>query len=242
MNTHHKKIMLSLTIMLAILLSGCMYPSDEKAVRENPYADQVETVQKAVDSYHETNNGLLPIKTRDLETDRYIKYPIDFSKIVPAFTEKIPSNAYENGGIFQYILVDVDENPTVKLVDLRTAERIRELHLRRQINGNLPFKEAVGENVYEIDYKKMGFEAPLMIESPYSTAQLPIIVSGDGNFYVDYSIDLNRILNEQNPEVKPGDDIRFLLEEESLVVPAYSLPYTVNEQNEPVFMANIPGK
>lgn len=242
MNTHHTKITLLLTIMMTVLLSGCMYPSDEKAVRENPYEDQVDTIQKAVNSYKESNGGLLPIKTRDLETDRYIKYPIEFSKIVPGYTEKVPSNAYENGGIFQYILVDVEENPTVKLVDLRTAERIRELHLRRQINGSLPFKDAVGENVYEIDYEKMGFKSPLMIDSPYSNAQLPIVVSGDGNFYVDYSIDLNRILNEKKPDVKQGDDIRYLLEQDNLVVPAYSLPYTVNEENEPVFMANIPGK
>ena len=85
--------------------------------------------------------GLLPIKTRELETDIYIKYPIEFSKIVPAYTEKIPSNAYETGGIYQYVLIDVETNPTVKLVDLRSAERIRELNLRKNINGRVPFKD-----------------------------------------------------------------------------------------------------
>ena len=84
-----------------------------------------------MDAYQENNGGLLPIKTRDMETDIYIKYPIEFSKIVPAYTEKIPSNAYEKGGIFQYVLMDVETNPTVKLVDLRVAERIRELNLRK---------------------------------------------------------------------------------------------------------------
>lgn len=242
MKAHQTKLAVLLTILMTLVLSGCMYPGDEKATNENPYEDQVETIQKAVDTYKESSGGLLPIKTRDLETDRYIKYPIEFSKIVPAYTEKIPSNAYENGGIFQYILVDVEENPTVKLVDLRIAERIRELNLRRQINGSLPFKEAVGENVYEIDYEKMGFKSPLMVDSPYSNVQLPIVVSGNGNFYVDYSIELNKILSEKKPDVKQGDDIRYLLEEDNLVVPAYSLPYTVNEENEPVFVANIKGR
>ena len=66
-----------------------MYVSARKQRQEIPYADQLESMQKAVDAYQENSGGLLPIKTRDLETDIYIKYPIEFSKIVPAYTEKI---------------------------------------------------------------------------------------------------------------------------------------------------------
>ncbi|MFS0687918.1 hypothetical protein AB1K89_01545 [Sporosarcina sp. 179-K 8C2 HS] len=237
MNMIRKRSILFLSIAaVLLLLSGCMYPADDKAVRENPYEDQIEAIQKAVNAYKENTGGLLPIKTREEETDLYIKYPIEFSKIVPAYTEKIPSNAYENGGIYQYVLMDVEEKPTVKLVDLRTAERIRDLNLRRHINGKLPFKEPVGENVYEIDFEAMGFKEPLKVESPYSDALLPIVVGGDGHFYVDYSIDLNRILQEEKPNVKEGEDIRHLLSESNPILPAYSLPYTVNEKNEPVFM------
>jgi len=42
----------------------------------------------------------------------------------------IPGNAYEKGGIFQYIIWDPENNPTVKLVDLRSAEKIRDLNIR----------------------------------------------------------------------------------------------------------------
>ncbi|WP_363322190.1 hypothetical protein [Sporosarcina highlanderae] len=231
-----KRVALLLSLLTVIILAGCMYPGDEKERREIPYEDQIEAIQKAVNAYKENNGGLLPIKTREQETDLYIKYPIEFSKLVPAYTEKIPSNAFETGGIYQYVLMDVEENPTVKLVDLRIAERIRELNLRKHINGKLPFKEAVGENVYEIDFEAMGFKEPLKIESPYSDALLPIVVGGDGNFYVDYSIDLNRILSEEKRNVKEGEDIRYLLSDDYPIVPAYSLPYTVNDQNEPVFM------
>ena len=184
------------------------------------------------------SGGLLPIKTRELETDIYIKYPIEFSKIVPAYTEKIPSNAYETGGIYQYVLIDVETNPTVKLVDLRSAERIRELNLRKNINGKVPFKDAVGDNVYAIDFKAMGFKEPLTVPSPYSETMLPLVIGGDGIFYIDYSIDLNRILKEEKPDVKEGEDIRYLLSDNYPVLPAYSLPYTVNENNEPIFMKN----
>lgn len=219
-------------------MSGCMYPQDEMESKQRPYEDQLETVQKAVDTYREQSQGLLPIKTRDMDIDQYIKYPIDFTKIVPSLTEKIPSNAYEQGGIYQYVLMDVEENPTVKLVDLRVAERIRELILRKTVNGVLPFKDPVqeGANVYEVDFEKMGLKEPLTVESPYSDAHLPLVVGGDGNFYIDYSIDLNRILEKEKPDVKPGEDIRFLLSDKNPILPAYSLPYTVNDNNEPIFM------
>ena len=236
MKVMKKHVKLLVMASIVFLLAGCMYPEDDRASQEIPYADQLGFIQKAVEAYQKDTGGLLPIKTRDADTDIYIKYPIEFEKIVPAYTEKIPGNAYETGGIYQYVLMDVEADPTVKLVDLRSAERIRELNLRKTINGRVPFKEPVGENVYTVDFETMGFEEPLTVPSPYSETLLPIVIGGDGHFYIDYSIDLNRILKEQQPDVKKGDDIRYLLAEDHAVLPAYSLPYTVNEENEPIFM------
>ena len=237
-NAMKRFILLPLIAVVSLVLSGCLYPQGEKESKQIPYEDQLEAVQKAVDTYQAQSDGLLPIKTRDMETDQYIKYPIDFTKIVPSLTEKIPSNAYEQGGIYQYVLMDVDENPTVKLVDLRVAERIRELILRKTVNGTLPFKDPVeeGANVYEVDFKKMGLDKPLTVESPYSEAHLPLVVGGDGKFYIDYSIDLSRIIDSENPSIEQGEDIRYLLVNEYPILPAYSLPYTVDEKNEVVFM------
>lgn len=232
-----RKLRLLLMTALVLLLSACMSPVDKDGSGSIPYDDQIDIVQRAIDSYQEKSGGLLPIKTRELETDIYIKYPIEFSKIVPEFTEKIPSNAYEKGGIFQYVLMDVETDPKVKLVDLRVAERIRDLNLRKNVTGGkIPFKDAVGEGAYTVDFKAMGFDKPLTVPSPYSDIHLPLIVGGNGLFYVDYSIDLNKILQEEKPAVKQGDDIRYLLSERSHIIPAYSLPYTVNEDNEPIFL------
>lgn len=236
MKLKRKHFGLTVIMSVVLFLSGCMYPGEESAGKEIPYADQLELIQKAVNAYQKDSGGLLPIKTRDMETDIYIKYPIEFAKIVPAYTEKIPTNAYENGGIYQYVLSDVETDPTVKLVDLRSAERIRELNLRKNINGRVPFKDSVGEFVYTVDFEAMGFKEPLTVPSPYSDVLLPIVIGGDGHFYIDYSIDLNRILEERQPEVREGEDIRYLLADEHPVLPAYSLPYTVNEKNEPIFM------
>jgi hypothetical protein len=218
------------------MLAGCMYPDEQKAENQIPYEDQLNMVQAAVNRYQEASGGLLPIKTRDMETDQYIKYPIEFSKIVPAYTEKIPSNAFENGGIYQYVLMDVEENPTVKLVDLRTAEKIRELNIRKGVNGFAPISDVIVDNVYKLNYEMMGYKKEQTVPSPYSNVELPLVITGDGTIYVDYSIELNRILTEEKPDVKAGEDIRYLLTERYPVVPAYSLPYTVNENNEPVFL------
>lgn len=235
------KILFSLLFVL--LLSGCLYPGDDPGNGKIPYDDHIESIQRAVDAFQQDSGGLLPIKTKDSKTDQYIKYPIEFSKIIPKYTEKIPASAFENGGIFQYVLRDVEVDPTVKVVDLRAAELIRDLNLRKTMNGGkIPYKEEVGVGVYEIDFDAFGYKKPLTLESPYSEAHLPIVVGGDGNFYIDYSIDLSRILQDKEIEVIEGEDIRYLLEERSNVLPAYSLPYTINEQREPVFMSRTSNK
>lgn len=231
-----KNTMMMIFFSMTVLLTGCMYAGEDEAQGRIPYDEHIESMQRAVDAFQTDSGGLLPIKTKEGDTDKYIKYPIEFSKIVPKYTEKIPASAYEKGGLFQYVLIDVEENPTVKVVDLRAAEMIRDLNLRKTMNAGTPFKDEIGQGVYEIDFKALGFKSPLTLESPYSDAHLPLVVGGDGNFYVDYSIDLNRILSEGDVTVQQGEDIRYLLDERSSVVPAYSLPYTVNDDNEPIFM------
>ncbi|WP_075617667.1 hypothetical protein [Paenisporosarcina indica] len=226
-----------IAMFAAILMSGCMYPDSERAENEKPYDDQLTSVQVAVEKFQEATNGMLPIKNRDQDVDQYIKYPIDFEKIVPAYLSEIPPNAYENGGLFQYVIMDVEENPTVKVVDLRSAEKIRELNIKLGINGYGPIAEQVDKNVYKLDYKVMGYEDEQTVPSPYSDVNLPLVATGDGTIYIDYSIDLNRILQEDKPKVTPGEDIRYLLVDKYPVVPAYSLPYTVNEKNEPEFLS-----
>lgn len=214
-----------------------MYPNSARTENQLPYEDQLNSVQQAVEKYQEASGGLLPIKTRDQDVDQYIKYPIEFEKIVPAYLSKTPPNAYESGGVFQYVIMDVEENPTVKLVDLRIADKIRDLRMKIGVNGYGPIDVKVAENVYTLDYEIMGFREEQTVPSPYSDVNLPLVATGDGNVYIDYSIDLGRILREEKPDVKPGEDIRYLLVDKYPILPAYSLPYTVNEDNEPVFMA-----
>lgn len=221
---------------LILLLSACGYKSGYEPDNVNPYPEQLEQVQSAVNQFSENSGGLLPIKTREADVDQYIKYPVDFTKLVPSFMGQVPPNSFEAGGIYQYVLRDVEENPTVKLVDLRGTEVLRDLNFRRSVNGYAPIAETIAEGVYKLDYKTMGYKSEITVPSPYSSTQLPLIAIGTGEIFIDYSIELYKILQETDEEIKPGTDIRYLLEQDSPIVPAYSLPYTVNENNEPVFM------
>lgn len=232
-----KTSLLLLLVSMTLLLSACMYPDSELAERQIPYEDQLISVQNGVNQYRSASGGLLPIKTRDVDVDKYIKYPIDFAKIVPAHISKIPKNAFETGGIFQYILVDVEENPTVKLVDLRIAETIRSVNIRKSANGGrAPISATVADNVYKFNYTVMGFKEEPMVVSPYSGRNLPLVITGSGEVFVDYSMDLFSALQEYEGELEEGEDIRFLLYEDNPIVPAYSLPYTIDENGEPIFL------
>nr|WP_034645646.1 hypothetical protein [Bacillus methanolicus] len=227
----------SLIVIFSAILSGCMYPKEKLAENQVPYDDQVQSVQSAVDRFQKDNGGILPIKTRDSSTPIYQKYPIDFQKIVSKYIAEPPGNSYESGGVFQYVLVDVETNPTVKIFDLRIAETIREINLRIKASGYPPYKEKLAENVYSIDFKKLGYKEEPVATSPYSNQNLPFIVTGNAEVIVDYRSDLYKMLQSTKHSYKPGDDIRELLVKNSVFVPAYSLPYTIDPKtNEPIFL------
>lgn len=233
-----KLAMLSMTAVLSFLLAGCMYPEDKLSQNQTPYQDQVNSVQSAVDQFQEDNGGILPIKTREEDTPIYQKYPIDFKKISPKYMAEPPGNSFESGGIFQYVIMDAEEDPKVKLFDLRMAEAIRDIKVRIKLQGYPPYKEKIADNVYTLNYAALGFKEEPLAVSPYTSRDLHFVVSGNGDVYVDYLPDLyEAVENNKEHGYKEGDDIRSLLGKDSLFVPAYSLPYTINAKGEPIFLA-----
>lgn len=233
-----KKKNFVLFILVVFLLTGCMYPEDELTKNQVPYKDQIMSVQSAVSQFQKDSGGLLPIKTKEGTTPIYQKYPIDFEKIVPRYMSGVPGNAFENGGIFQYVLVDVETNPTVKLLDLRITETIRDIKLRLNANGGYPpYKVEISKNVYSLDFTKLGYKEEPVAISPFSGLNLPFVVDVNGEIYVDYRSDLFKIIKEKNIQTFQRNDIRYLLVEDSMFVPAYSLPYTFDEKTkEPIFL------
>src|SRR5690625_4215555 len=167
-------------LFILFLLSGCLYPQSELEKNQVTNESQLQAVQQAVETYKEENNGLVPIKTKPNETPTFEKYLIDFSILKEAnILTEIPGNANENGGIYQYAILNPEEEAQVKLIDLRITEEIRRVNVQLDLYRNEhmypPFGEKLAKDVYTIDYKKLGLESAPHIKSPYSDNNLPLI-------------------------------------------------------------------
>jgi len=232
-----RSLIAMLVSLFAVVLSGCMYPEDKLVQNQIPYQAQVQTVQEAVTKFKDENGGILPIKNSEETTPIYQKYLIDFKKITPKYLSEPPGNAFESGGVFQYVIVNAENNPEVKMFDLRISEMISELKMRINVQGYPPYKERVADGVYTLDYGKLGYEEEPFVVSPYTNKKLSFVINGQAEIFVDYRPDLAEALKKAGTEYQPGEDIRETLLKDSVFVPAYSLPYTVDgNTREPIFL------
>ncbi|UTH01389.1 hypothetical protein KFV05_06560 [Macrococcoides canis] len=223
-----------LLLLLSLLLGGCMYPKEKLAHNQVAPQDQLNMVQSAVENYQKDTGGLLPLKDRDQTYEIYLKHPVDFGKLKPKYLSQLPGSSFEMGGYYQYVMMDVDKNPKVMLVDLRTSDTLKNLRIRLETKSNeLALGKKIGPNLYKINYKKYGLKQYPTVKSPYSGEALPIYINGGNEFKIDYSLDLGRALKTH--KVKQGEDIRYILYQDNPILPAYSVPYTVDDKNEPVF-------
>lgn len=232
-----------ISVTLAVLLlSGCLYPQNERRGNQAPNEAQLQSVQTAVEQFQE-NRSVLPIKTRDADTPIFRKYPIEFAQLVPAFLESAPGNSFENGGTYQYVLTNPEEEPLVKLIDLRITQTIQDLERRlysyRSDHEYAPIEEVVGYELLKLDYEALNYDEEPTVESPFHpTHLLPLYMKTDGSIVIDYSLDIQFYLEEQGwGEFAEGDDLRWLLVEHAPFVPAYSEPQTV-EDGEVLFIEN----
>lgn len=239
---NHTYIKFVAGLIMIVFLSGCLYPSSERTENQVPYEDQLALVQSAVEKYQKTTNGMLPIDTKPAETPIFEKYLIDFQQLKDShILSSLPGNSFEKGGIYKYVLTDVENNPQVKLIDLRITDELRNVFNKidsyRAKHTYPPFGKEITKGVYTINYKKIGMKHEPYVVSPYSDQNLPVVMDAKGDIYVDYRIDLQQALDAHDHNFQNGDDIRYIIAENSPFVPAYSLPYTV-ENNKPVFMIN----
>lgn len=217
-----------------------MYPKQEMAKNNVPNDAQLEMVQSAVEQYKAENNGLVPIKTKDSDADQYEKYLIDFSLLQEAqILTEIPGSAYENGGLYQYTILDPEDDPQVKVIDLRFSEKIRDintkLHIYRSKNTYPPFGKQIEIGIYAVDYKELGYDAEPYVVSPFTNENLTFVLDQKGDIYIDYRSDLRQALGAYDHTFREGDDIRTILEENYPFVPVYSLPYTIKD-GDPTFL------
>ena len=235
-----RKLTYILTAALALfVLTGCMYPDDERAGSNIPPETDIDNVQSAVENFREKEGGILPIKTTE-DSAEYLKYPVEFTRIVPEYLSEIPVTAYENGGNFQYVILDAEDNPTVKIADLAIIEELRSLSLR--INGmgeHVELGEQIGPNVYQLDLEHYNLTENPTVTSPYTGRELNVYYSGGEEFVVDYRDDLNLMIENEGLEFETGEDIREVLYELTPIVPIYAPEMTVDENNEAIFMTSV---
>lgn len=231
-----KRLMLSLSVILIFLLSGCLFPAEELAQNQIPNDAQLAMVQTAINQYQEEQQGLLPIKTVPEDTPIFEKYIIDFDTLKSKnYLSELPGNSFERGGYFKYALTDVETNPTVKLIDVRSSQKLQDvymkLHFYLKNKSYLPLKKNISGKYFEIDFKKLGYKEDQYVESPYSGQQLPIIMDNEGQVYIDYRVDLHNEIQEHDyTEYK---DIRYILVDHNPFLPVYSPKYKI-EENYPI--------
>lgn len=235
--TKYIKVIISLFV-LTFVLSGCLYPGDQRAEDHIPYQSAINTVQLAVDAFHK-DTGVLPIKNSTEKTPIYQKYKIDFSKLVPKYMATLPVNAYENGGYFQYVIIHPEKKPTIKLIDVTLFNAVQDIQERvdvyRYQHGFSPINGIITTKRFKINYKDLGYKKPPYVKSPYSSKLLGFVMDENSKIYINYKPDLYAALKKSKEKFKPGQDIRKLLVDQNPILPIDSLPYTV-KNNEPVFL------
>lgn len=217
-------------VSMMLLLTGCMYPDELREENQVSPGEFVVVVQQAVERYQESHS-VLPIKNSGLDTPIYEKYVIDFKKLMDyGYLSTIPTDAFENGGSAYYVLVNVEESPEVKLMDLVVKQQVGEVQrdissYQSNHDGQLPLGELVAEGFYRIDYDKLGVQA-VQIQSPYSRQFLSLLVHKSGEVFIDYASDI--MLAKDKIDMTTPDidmDLRTWLVETSYYVPVSSMPY-----------------
>jgi hypothetical protein len=192
--------------------------------------DSLTLVQSAILDY-KAATGVLPIQNFDETTPLYEQCVIDFKKMVDSgVLGEIPSSSFERGGTNYFVILNPDDAPTVKLLDLvslQTVNDVQDKVTRYQGNhrGAVPNANAIVPGWYSIDYEKLSMNEPTVL-SPYSKQPTQLFVSLSGHVIVDYSADVMKakdLANVKNP--KSNLDLRTLLIDQSYFVPARSTAY-----------------
>ncbi|MBA4495612.1 DUF3939 domain-containing protein [Paenactinomyces guangxiensis] len=226
--------LMGLVLMMG-LLSGCLYPQERRQHAEQ-LPQHIMNVQAAVDAYFKEHKEL-PYKYTENEHKLTTKYLVNF-KTLQGYLNDIPPTAFEKGGNFLYVLINVEKKPTVRVYDLRVDGEISKVqpYVNRYVEekGQIPRLDQVASGYYTINFDQLGVD-PVTIPSPYSTdTQLPLLVDSQGKVYVDYRTEVMKKIQGSQKKPEAGQDVREWLAQDSFFVPAFS-PAMKMEEGDPVF-------
>ncbi|MBB6674154.1 hypothetical protein [Cohnella nanjingensis] len=220
---------LALCALALVPLSGCLYPDDQTPGNRASAREAVQTVQDAVDRYQQAT-GVLPMMNADESTPRYEKFKLDFAKMKRmGYVSTLPKLAFENGGSNQFLIVDEETKPTVKLLDIPIYQGVGEVQAKvtayaQKNGGALPADEEVYPGFKYVDFKKLAMREP-KLRSMYSGRALSLIVDDKGRVYADYGIDLTQAIEKSGATPGADEDLRERLADESYYVPVKSPVY-----------------
>lgn len=228
----NKWIRLSFGVLILCLLAGCMYPNHLRKENQVTGLEYMVVVQSAIDQYYQ-DTGVLPIKSFTMDTPIFERYIIDFRKLLNSpYLSSIPPNAYEQGGNHYYMLVNVEEEPTVKLYDLAVAQKVNDIQraidqYKLKHNGKAPLDQPYAANWHTIDYGKLGMKAQ-SVRSVYGGGSLGLLVNESGKVVVDYGQEIAVLIRREAIVPAADVDLRTLLLEHSPYIPVKSEAYYWN--------------
>lgn len=219
----------SILMILSILTTGCMYQNE--AEQENPvsYRESVKRIQSAVDDFYK-EQSILPIITADVEIPRYEKYRIDLDKLKNmGYMDEIPKTAFENGGDGYFLIINEEVDPSVKVMDLNTQQKVNEVQLsvnryKTANNGKLPTGDELYPGFSTVALEKTDAKN-LKLKSIYSGQDVTFMMDENGMVYIDYALDIMQAVQKEEAEPKADEDLRVYLEHASFFVPVKSVPY-----------------
>lgn len=214
---------------LALSLTGCMYPEEESPGNDVSARQSVLTVQDAVDRYQQ-DQGLLPIVSAEESVPVYEKFKIDLGKLKRmGYLGSIPNVAYESGGKNQFLIIDEETKPTVKLLNIPVYQQA--VSIQQKVSeymdkhgGAAPAGDELYSGYWSLDFKKLGGGEP-DVRSMYSGQGLTFMVDAAGTVFLDYGLDIATAVRKSSATPSADEDLRHILADESYYVPVKAPVY-----------------
>jgi hypothetical protein len=235
-------LLLCLMIGGITLLSGCMYPKEQRQGQGVSYRESVDRIQRAMEQFQK-EEGILPIITAGEETPRYEKFVIDLGRLYKdGYIDEIPLTAFEKGGSAYFLVIDEEKDPKVKVMDLVTVQKVNDVQalVNKFLASNDSQLPAVDGSetypgLYTVDLEQIhGTDHSL--RSVFSGETLPYLMDNYGTVFVDYAADIMQAINKAEVKPQAGEDLRTVLVDQSYFVPVKSLPY-LWIHNDPIAQA-----
>ena len=122
----------------------------------------------------------MPIITAGPEVPRYEKYRVDLDQLKNrGYIDQIPDTAFEKGGSGYFLIINEETEPTVKVMDLTTAQKVndvqRAVNLYKMAHDNALPAEALYPGYTAVDLSKTDAKS-VRLMSVYSGQEMTFMM------------------------------------------------------------------